>query len=59
MKFKVNREFKDKKNDLIVRKIGDIIDITEKRAKEIIKALGEGSLEKIKEKKSSKEKGEE
>lgn len=48
MKYKVKKPFLDKENDLIERKLNEIIDITEKRAKEIMKTLGEESLEKVK-----------
>ena len=50
MKYKVNTPFHDKLEG-IARQIGDEIEITKERAKEIIKGLGKDSLTLIKEEK--------
>lgn len=56
MKFKVNSAFRDKKNNDKLVQAGDIIDVTEARAKEITKGLGNpDALTKIIEPKEDKE----
>lgn len=55
MKFKVNSAFRDKKNNDKLVQAGDIIDVTEARAKEITKGLGNpDALTKIVESKEDK-----
>lgn len=49
MKYTVKTAFKDKENDLTVRNVGDVIDVTKKRAKEIMDKLGTDALEEVKE----------
>lgn len=49
MKYIVKTAFKDKAHDLKVRNVGDVIDATKKRAKEIMDELGTDALEEVKE----------
>ena len=48
VKYLVNRDFTDKDTYELVKK-GTELDITEKRAEEILKPLGEGALTKLEE----------
>lgn len=44
MKYIVNKVFTDSQQDYVTHQVGDVIDVTKKRAKEITDYLGDDAL---------------